>query len=290
MIGLWAAVVLFGAAAWLLVDGLYAPEAAALPIAHPRFRRLRRVLAEADLERWSPRVLLLGSVGLALVVFVAVYQALGWLVPSLFAAAGAAVAPTAYVVWRRDRRLEAREEALVVALERAQEELRTLTIQEMLLGLGRTAPAAVQPVFRRLAQDLEHQRDFGDALRASQPRLSSRIWDACVAALLLSHSVGERNLRAVLKRVAANARAEVQLRRSIRAQQAQHITSARITLAVPIVVVLFMRAAYPAADRFYASPVGELILLGCGASMLVGYVAMLRLGNVARAPRAVEEA
>ena len=211
------------------------------------------------------------------------------MVPSLFAAAAGAIAPMAWILWRRDHVAEARDEALVIALERAQEELRTLTIQEMLLSLQRTAPPAVQPAFRRLAWDLEHQRDFGDALRASQVRLGSRVWDSCVAALLLSQSVGERSLRSVLKRVAANAGAEVQLRRSVRAQQAQHVTSARITLAVPIAVVLYMRVAYPAAERFYASPMGELILLFCGASMVLGYWSMLRLGSIGRAPRAVEE-
>jgi len=290
VIGLWAAMLLFGAAVWLLVDGWYAPRQTLLPDrARPGLGRLRRLLVEAELG-WSPRILVLGSAVLALVVVVAVYQAIGWLVVSLFAAAAAAVAPTAYVLWRRDGRLAAKEEALVVTLEGAQEELRTVTIQEALVSLRDTAPPAVQPVFERLAWDLEHQRDFADALRASQARLASDVWDSCVASLLLAQTVGERNLRTVLKRVASNARADAQLRRTIRAQQAQQITSARITLAVPIAVVLFLRAAYPAADRFYVSPVGELLLLGCGAFMLVGYWSMLSLGRVPRGPRAGDDA
>jgi Flp pilus assembly protein TadB len=174
----------------------------------------------------------------------------------------------------------------VSALYRAQEELRTGTIQDMLMNLGRLAPSAVQPAFLRLAWDLEHQRDFADSLRASQTRVASSVWDSCVAALLLSHAVGERNLRATFKRMAANARAEVQLRGSIRAQQAQQVTSARMTMAVPIAVVLFMRAGYPAADRFYASPVGELILFCCGLCIVFGYWSMMRVGSVARGPRA----
>src|SRR5919199_3024568 len=252
MIGLWAAVILFGAAVYLLVDGLSTGQEPATPRARGGMRPVRRVLAEAELG-WSPQTLIAASVGLAVVVFAIVFQAMGWLVPSLFAAGAAGLGPVAYALWRREARGAARDEALVVALERAQEELRTVTIQEMLVSLARTAPEAVQPVFQRLAWDLEHQRDFADALRASQLHIGSRVWDTCVAALLLAHTVGERNLRATFRRIAANAHADVQLRRAIRAQQAQQIPSARITLLVPIAVVLFLRAAYPAADRFYAS-------------------------------------
>jgi tight adherence protein B len=289
VIGLGAAVLLFCAAVWLLVDGWYAPERPIVPRrARAGMGRLGRVLAEAELG-WSPRVLVLASAGLLVLVFAVVFQAMGWLVPSLFAAGAAGLGPLVYVLWRREGRAAAKEEALVVALERAQEELRTVTIQEMLVSLARTAPAAVQPAFQRLAWDLEHQRDFADALRASQVWMGSRVWDTCVASLLLAHTVGERNLRATFGRIASNARADVQLRRAIRSQQAQHITSARITLVVPIAVVLFLRAAYPAADRLYASGPGELILLGCGICMLFGYWSMLRLAHVPRPPRAAQE-
>ena len=75
----------------------------------------------------------------------------------------------------------------------------------------------------------------------------------------------------------------------MRSQQAEQITSARITLIVPIGVVLFMRFAYPAADTFYSGVTGELLLLGCGTVMLCGYVWMLRIGRIARAQRVDEE-
>ncbi len=290
MIGLWAAVALFGAAVWLGIDAVYGPreDSSAAHKPRPRFRALRRILAEADLEV-APRALVAASVGGAVVLFVSVYQAIGWLVPSLFAAAAAGAAPIVYVWWRREGRLTEKEEALVVALERAQEELRTVTIQEALMSLGNTAPPAVQPVFQRLAADLAQQREYADALRASQVRLGSQVWDDCVAGLLLAHTVGERNIRTIFKRLANNARAQVQLRQRIRAQQAEQIAGARITLLVPIAVVLFMRVAYPAGDHFYASPVGELLLLGCGLAMVGGYCWMLNIGRVARPARADEE-
>jgi tight adherence protein B len=291
VIGLWAAVALFGGAVWLALDQLYVRHREPVPVLRPRprLRWLRVVLAEADLQV-TPRLLLWLSAGAGLVLFVAVYQAIGWLVPSLFAGTAAAAAPMAYVWWRRENRLTEKEEALIVALERVQEELRTVTIQEALVSLERTAPVAVQPAFRRLASDLAQQRDYADALRASRVRLGSRLWDDCVAGLLLAHSVGERNMRAVFRCIADSARAQVQVRKRVRSQQTDQVTSARITLVVPIAVVLFMRIAYPAADRFYTSTPGELLLLGCGIVMLGGYIWMLKIGRVARPARVNEDA
>src|SRR5207244_1740274 len=103
-----------------------------------------------------------------------------------------------------------------------QEELRNLTIQEALVGLQYTAPADVRPVFQRLAADLAQQRDYADALRASKIRLGSQVWDDCVAGLLLAQAVGERSIRRTFKRITDNARAQVQLRRRIQSQQAEH--------------------------------------------------------------------
>jgi tight adherence protein B len=291
VIGLWASVALFGGAVWLALDEFYVRrrEPATAPGPRRRFRALRLALAEADLEV-SPRLLVLASTGGALVLFVTVYQAMGWLVPSLFGAVAAAAAPMVYVWWRRESRLTEKEEALIVALERVQEELRTVTIQEALTSLERTVPRAVQPVFQRLAADLAQQRDYGDALRASKIRLGSQIWDDTVSGLLLAHTVGERNIRAVFKRITDNARARVQLRRRVHSQQAEQITSARITMLVPIAVVLFMRFAYPAADAFYTSVTGEFLLLGCGSVMLCGYFWMLKIGRIARPARVDEDA
>jgi tight adherence protein B len=290
VIGLWAAVALFGACVWLLLDEVYVRQRQPRPPAarRDRLRRARIVLAEADLDI-SPRLVVIASVAGAVVAFVCVLQAMGWLVPALFAAAVAAAAPGVYVWWRRENRLAEKEEALIVALERIQEELRTVGIQEALVTLERTAPAIVRPTFQRLAADLAQQREYAEALRATKVRLGSQIWDDAVAGLLLAHAVGERNIRAVFQRITENARSQVQLRRRVRSQQAEQITSARITLLVPVAVVVFMRVAYPAADAFYSGTPGELLLLVCGSVMLCGYVWMLRIGRIARPARVDED-
>ena len=78
MIGLWAAVALFGGAVWLALDTVYVRRneaGTARPELRTSGRVLDRVLAEADLNVPS-RVLMLISAGGALVLFVTVYQAM----------------------------------------------------------------------------------------------------------------------------------------------------------------------------------------------------------------------
>ena len=88
MIGLWAAVALFGGAIWLALDELYVRRGNQNEPPRPRrrFGQLRRALVEADMDV-SPQQVVLASASGALVVFVMVYQLMDWLVPSLFAAA-----------------------------------------------------------------------------------------------------------------------------------------------------------------------------------------------------------
>jgi Flp pilus assembly protein TadB len=76
--------------------------------------------------------------------------------------------------------------------------------------------------------------------------------------LLLSHASGGAISQA-LEDLATSARAEVQLRRAIRSQQASGETAARITLVIPIIVFVFLRAFSPGAADFYSSPFGEVL-------------------------------
>ena len=55
------------------------------------------------------------------------------------------------------------------------------------------------------------------------------------------------------------------------------------------VVVGAMLLFYPNADRFYASVPGEVLLLGCGISIVFGYWLMLRVGEVPHVRRLVRD-
>ncbi len=290
MIGLASAVALLGMSVWILADWWFAPR-------QPRFRvriasslwaRLRTMLIEAELEDWHARYVVLASLGLALVCGTTVYQALGWLIPGAVATVAGASAPVLYVWHRRAERRTTRQEQLADALERARDELQTGSgLQQALAVLGSNGPSALQPIFRRLAQDLDRYHDFEYALLQSRRRMADPVWDACSASLLLSHASGGA-IGQTLEDLAASARAEVQLRRAIRSRQASGETAARITLLIPFIVVVFLRVFSPGAADFYSSPFGEVLLMGAFASFAFGYGLMRRVSSVPSTPRTVE--
>src|SRR6266581_1889279 len=113
MIGLAAAVALFAASLWMLVDWWCDPR----PLPTPRvrvnpLRRLRRLLQQAELA-WPADRLAGALLAAAVVGGLLVYQVLGWLVPSLFAATFCVIAPIVYIVFRRGQKRAERQEALL---------------------------------------------------------------------------------------------------------------------------------------------------------------------------------
>lgn len=281
MLGLGSAVVLFAVGMWLLFDWWRYPSLPGVPRpARERFAGLTQLLTEAGLEGWTARNALVGSAVLALVSGAVAFQALEWLVPSVLAAGLAAWAPWLYATRRRDLRRARFQEGLADALAQARDSLRTgRSVQEALGALGTTGPVALRPHFARLEREVS-RLGFERALLRSRERLADPVWDACVAAFLLAQHLGEAALSEALDRQVRAVRQEVEIHRAIRAQQVRTKTSAAITVSMLPILVVLLRVALPGADRFYATTGGELLLLAASASVLVGYRAMLRLGQV----------
>jgi tight adherence protein B len=246
---------------------------------------LGQVLTEAELEQWRPGTVVLGSAAAGLVAGAAAFQALGWLVPAACWAVAAGSLPFVNIWRKRDQLRAARTEQLAPLLERARDELEASQGLQQVLGiLAARGPLALQPALRRLAQDLGRHHDLALALEGSRRRLADPIWDDVAASLLLSHSSGG-SLAETLEHLAATVRSDVQLRKAITAQNAATVRAAHITLVVPVVVVLFMRAFAPGAAEFYATVGGEFLLLACALSMGAGYLWMRRMSAVPQARR-----
>ena len=291
MIGLLAAAVLLGLTVWMLADWWLVPSRPARerrPVRRPMARQmeaLRQVLLEAELEQWQPESVVAASAGLGLLAGVLAFQVLGWLVPALCLTAAVGSLLLLYLLRRRDQLRTARQDQLAPLLERARDELEASQGLQQVLGvLATRGPVALQPALRRLAQDLSRHHDLALALEGSRRRLADPGWDDCAAALLLSHQTGGA-IGETLEHLAASVRGEVALRQAIAAQQAATLRAAHITLVVPGVIVLFLRAFAPGAAEFYATLGGEVLLLACAISMGLSYWWMRRIGAVPRARR-----
>ena len=95
-------------------------------------------------------------------------------------------------------------------------------------------------------------------------------------ALLTAYRIGGRNLAAVLDGLSASVRGSVQVRREVRANQAQNVLSARVIAALPLLLILVIRGSNPNYLAAFSQPVGQAVLACCLLSITVGYTVMLR--------------
>ena len=153
------------------------------------------------------------------------------------AAAGAGLLlPTWYYRQRAQRRRGEIEEAVGEAVETLRDAVRIgLGVEEALRALAVTGPQALRPVFSGVERDLR-LAGFEEALDRARERLAEPLFDTLAVALLTAYRIGGRNLAAVLDGLSASVRGSVQVRREVRANQAQNVLSARVIAALPLLL------------------------------------------------------
>ena len=265
--------VAFGGGVYLLYDGLTRPRRAVRST--PRFRRVEDFLSQAGLHEVRPRDFVVFSVGTALASGLVAQLFLGWIVVSLLIVGLGLVGPLLYYRHRRDRRRGLLQDALIEATGQLRDAIRTgLSVQNALLALAHSGPETLRPEFVRLAREIR-LLGFEPAMTAMRERLADPVYDVVAASLLLNDRLGGRNVSQVLDRLAQATRAELRVQQELRAYQAKNVVSAQIVAAVPLAVLIAIRAVNPAYLALFDGVPGQLLLAGCATSVAVGYASML---------------
>ncbi|MDQ3810851.1 MAG: type II secretion system F family protein, partial [Chloroflexota bacterium] len=187
------------------------------------------------------------------------------------------LAPFAYYIRRHDRRRALVQEGLVEAIEQLRDSIRTgLSVSEALAGLARTGPEVLRADFAMLGREAR-LLGFEGALTAMRDRLADPLFDVVAAALAVNDRLGGRQVSQVLDRLAEATRAQLRVEREARAQQGRTVLSARIVAAAPLLALVGLRATNPRYLSIFDSVWGQMVLLGCAASVVLGYLAMLYL-------------
>ncbi len=200
----------------------------------------------------------------------------GWPVVTLAVSAAGALAPLWYFRQRAQRRRAEIAEAVGEAVETLRDAVRIgLGIEESLRALARTGPEALRPALQEMKRDIR-LAGFEEAVERARERLAEPLFDTLAVSLLTSYRIGGRNLAQVLDGISASVRGSVQVRREVRSQQAQNVLSARVIAALPVVLILVIRATNPNYLAAFSQPAGQLILGCCLVSVALGYTVMLR--------------
>lgn len=263
----------------LLFDTLTRP----LPLTatrSPRVQRMETWLLQAGVQGIAPRDFLLVSLGIGLICGLVAHLFLGWVVLSLFAAGVGSVTPFLVYVARRDRRRAVLSAALVEAITQLRDGIRSgLSVQDGFAGVARHGPVALRAEFSLLVREAEIL-GFQRAIEDTQRRLADPVFDLVATALRLNDRLGGRHVTALLDRLAHATREEQRVQAELRAIRGKNVLSARIVAAVPLLLLVVLRALNPTYVAVFDTTRGQLWLAGCVASVLGGYMAMLGISRM----------
>lgn len=241
---------------------------------------LRELLDQAGLESVSVTAfvllaLILGGAG-ALVVF-----AVSETAPVALAfGTMAAWLPVAVATSRRRRRLREYAEVWPEAVDNLASAVRAgMSLPDALANLAVRGPEPLRPQFDRFALDYQVSGQFGQSLDRLKDRLADPVGDRVVEGLRIAREVGGGELGRLLRNLSGYLRDEQRTRSEMESRQAWTINGARLAVAAPWMVLLFM-IGQPDVIQRYNSTGGVVVLAFGAAACLVAYRLMMRIGRL----------
>ncbi len=245
-----------------------------------RRSRLSRVLAEAGLAHVGTTSLVSVCVVLAAGVGLVVQLVTTTPPIALCFALIAGYAPIWIVRSRARRRAREFAEVWPEAVDNLASAVRAgLSLPEALSNLGSRGPEPLRPAFDAFATDYQLSGRFGDCIDRLKERLSDPVGDRVVEGLRVAREVGGGELGRLLRSLSGYLRDEARTRSEMEARQAWTVNGARLAVAAPWVVLLFMSGQSAVIQR-YNSPAGVAVLTGGAAACLVAYRLMMRIGRL----------
>jgi tight adherence protein B len=245
-----------------------------------RRHRVRELLDQAGLESVSVGAFVLLALILGGAAALVVY-ALSETAP-VAAAFGAMAAwlPVAVVTSRRRRRLREYADVWPEAVDNLASAVRAgMSLPDALANLAVRGPEPLRPQFDRFALDYQVSGQFGQSLDRLKDRLADPVGDRVVEGLRIAREVGGGELGRLLRNLSGYLRDEQRTRSEMESRQAWTINGARLAVAAPWMVLLFM-IGQPDVIQRYSSTGGVVVLVFGAAACLVAYRLMMRIGRL----------
>lgn len=154
-----------------------------------------------------------------------------------------------------------------------------MSLPEALAGLGVRGPEPLRAAFDHFALDYQVTGRFGESLDRLKARLADPVGDRVVEGLRVAREVGGGELGRLLRNLSGYLREDARTRSELESRQAWTVNGARLAVASPWLVLLFMSFQSEVIHR-YASP-GGVVVLAVGAGLcVVAYRLMMRIGRL----------
>jgi tight adherence protein B len=188
--------------------------------------------------------------------------------------------PAALVAGRARRRLREFAEVWPEAVDNLASAVRAgLSLPDALGGLGTRGPEPLREAFDQFALDYQVSGRFGECLDRLKARLADPTGDRVVEGLRVAREVGGGELGRLLRNLSGYLRDDARTRSEMEARQAWTVNGARLAVAAPWLVLLFMTFQSEVIRR-YSSPAGVVVLAVGAATCLVAYRLMMRIGRL----------
>jgi tight adherence protein B len=196
-----------------------------------------------------------------------------------FGAMGAYL-PVAVVSGRARRRQREFAEVWPEAVDNLASAVRAgMSLPDALAGLAVRGPEPLRDAFDAFALDYQVTGRFGESLDRLKVRLADPVGDRVVEGLRIAREVGGGELGRLLRNLSGYLRDDARTRSELESRQAWTVNGARLAVAAPWLVLLFMSFQSEVIRR-YSSPEGAFVL-GVGAVLcLAAYRLMMRIGRL----------
>ena len=188
--------------------------------------------------------------------------------------------PVAVVAGRARRRQREFAEVWPEAVDNLASAVRAgMSLPDALAGLGTRGPEPLRDAFDQFALDYQVSGRFGESLDRLKDRLADPTGDRVCEGLRIAREVGGGELGRLLRNLSGYLRDDARTRSEMEARQAWTVNGARLAVAAPWLVLLFMTFQTEVITR-YASPAGVVVLATGAAACVVAYRLMMRLGRL----------
>jgi tight adherence protein B len=188
--------------------------------------------------------------------------------------------PVAIVSGRARRRQREFAEVWPEAVDNLASAVRAgMSLPDALAGLGSRGPEPLRPAFDEFALDYQVTGRFGECLDRLKDRLADPVGDRVIEGLRIAREVGGGELGRLLRNLSGYLRDEARTRSEMESRQAWTVNGARLAVASPWLVLLFMSFQSEVIHR-YDSPGGVAVLAFGAVACIVAYRLMMRIGRL----------
>ena len=246
----------------------------------PRTGLLCLSLSQAGLGHVGVTTLVAMCVVLALAGGLVVQLVSGTLPVAACFAVMAGWAPVGVVRARARRRTKELAQVWPEAVDNLASAVRAgMSLPDALTNLGERGPEGLRPAFAAFGADYQLSGRFGESLDRLKDRLADPVGDRVVEGLRIAREVGGGELGRLLRNLSGYLRDEARTRSEMEARQAWSVNGARLAVAAPWVVLLFMSFQTEVISR-YASLGGVVVLASGAAACVVAYRLMMWIGRL----------